>query len=258
MKNRLTVFVLLFLSLQLTTTIIAQNSRDILFQTSTIDALMEGIFDGPMTLKDLKEKGNFGLGTFNNLDGEMILLDGVFYQVDYFGKVKKMSLLTHSPFAAVLHFKADKKLSTDKISLKELQELIDKNIPSENLFYAIKIQGKFSYVKTRSVPKQEKPYPKLVEVTKNQAVFEYNNVEGTLIGIRTPELAKGINVPGYHLHFLSKDKTGGGHLLACEIEKAEIMIDQKQEILLSLPQSKEFFDAKFGKDTSAEIMKAEK
>ncbi len=258
MKNRFIAFVLLFLSLQLNSIIIAQNSRDILFQTSTIDALMNGIFDGPMTLKELKGKGDFGLGTFNNLDGEMIYLDGVFYQVDFFGKVKKMNLSTHSPFACILHFKADKKLATDKISLKELQELIDENIPSNNLFYAIKVEGKFSYVKTRSVPKQQKPYPKLVEVTKNQSVFEFKDIEGTLVGIRTPELAKGINVPGYHLHFISKEKTGGGHLLACDIDKAEILIDQKQDIFLSLPETKEFLDANFSKDTSEDIQKAEK
>ncbi|RJP61507.1 MAG: acetolactate decarboxylase [Ignavibacteriales bacterium] len=257
MKNRFTALVILFFVLQLTTTI-AQNKPDIIFQTSTIDALMNGIYDGPISLKDLKEKGNFGVGTYNGLDGEMILLDGIFYKVDFSGKVIKMNLTTQSPFAAVTKFKADKKISASRLSFKELQELIDKNIPSNNLFYAIKVEGKFSYVKTRSVPKQQKPYPKLVEVTKNQAVFEFKDIKGTLVGIRTPELAKGINVPGYHLHFISKDKTGGGHLLACDIENAEILIDQKQDILLSLPETKEFLDANFSKDTSEDIKKAEK
>jgi acetolactate decarboxylase len=257
MKYRLTLIVLIFFILKLNTAF-SQNKQDLIFQTSTIDALMNGIYDGPVTLKELKEKGNFGIGTYNNLDGEMILLDGIFYKVDYTGKVNKMSFSAQSPFAAVTKFRTDKKLSSNKITFKELQELIDKNIPSENLFYAIKVEGKFSYVKTRSVQKQQKPYPKLVEVTKNQSVFEFTDVEGTLVGIRTPELAKGINIPGYHLHFISKDKTGGGHLLACDIDNAEIMIDQKQEILLSLPQTKEFLEADFGKDTSADIMKAEK
>ncbi len=258
MKNKSAILVLAFLILQLVNPLTAQTQKDILFQTSTIDALMNGIYDGHITLKDLKNKGDFGIGTFNQLDGEMIVLDGKFYQVDFSGKVNKMSLSNHSPFAAVTNFKADKKLSAEKITLKQLQELIDKNLISENLFYAVRVEGKFSYVKTRSVPKQNKPYPKLVEVTKNQSVFEFNNVEGTLIGIKTPEFAKGINVPGYHFHFLNKDKTDGGHLLACDIEKAEIMIDQKQDILLSLPQTKEFLDAKFGKDNSMDIMKAEK
>ena len=85
--------------------------------------------------------------------------------------------------------------------------------PPKTCFYAVMIQGEFSYVKTRSVPAQEKPYPPLAEVTKNQPTFEFTDVTGTMVGFRCPPYVTGINVPGYHLHFLTDDRTAGGHLL---------------------------------------------
>ena len=103
-------------------------------------------------------------------------------------------------------FEADKNfLLEDPMNLTEFEQYLDLNLPSENLFYAIKIDGNFSYLKARSVPKQEKPYPKLSDAVSNQTIFEFENVSGTLVGFRTPEYVKGVNVPGYHLHFITPE-----------------------------------------------------
>jgi acetolactate decarboxylase len=99
----------------------------------------------------------------------------------------------------------------------QLEQYLDKLLPTENIFYAIKIEGTFKYIKTRSVPKQNKPYPPLVEVVKNQPTFEFHNVKGTIVGFRCPSYVEGINVPGYHLHFITGDKKAGGHLLECHL-----------------------------------------
>lgn len=58
-----------------------QMHKGSLFQASTINALVEGINEGDTTVKELKKHGDFGIGTFDDLDGEMIELDGKFYQI---------------------------------------------------------------------------------------------------------------------------------------------------------------------------------
>jgi acetolactate decarboxylase len=219
---------------------------------------MEGIYDGNMTFNELKNHGNIGLGTFNNLDGEMVALDGKFYQFKSDGKIYPVDDLLKTPFAVVTSFSEDYSLTADKADYKKLEKIIDKNIPSKNLFYAILITGKFSYVKTRSVPKQSKPYPRLLELTKHQPEFEYKNIKGTLIGFRIPGYANGINVSGFHFHFLSDDRNSGGHLLDCVLDEGKISIDQKLNISIRLPSTAEFFNTNLNTEKYQEIIKTEK
>lgn len=93
---------------------------------------------------------------------------------------------------------------------KQLQELILSELPTPNIIYAVKITGDFLYVKTRSVPKQLKPYPRLIEVTKNQPTFEMKNVKGIIMGYWLPEYLGGVNMAGFHFHFLTNDKKEEG------------------------------------------------
>jgi acetolactate decarboxylase len=219
-----------------------ETDRDILFQTSTINALLEGIYDGTFELKDLKQHGDLGLGTFDALDGEMLMLEGVIYQIKADGKVYELDSIK-TPFSAVTFFEEDKTISLDTIlDYKSLEKFIDKIIPTKNIIYAIKIEGLFKYVRTRSVPAQKKPYLPLTEVVKDQPGFEFHNVKGTLVGFRLPEYLNGVNVPGYHLHFITEDKKGGGHLLECETEDIRIGIDFTEKLFVSLPETKDFFD----------------
>ena len=133
-------------------------------------------------------------------------------------------------------FDSDKELELAQgMNFTELQVFLDDNLPTENIFYAIKISGTFSYMKTRSVPGQQKPYPPLVEVTANQPVFELNDVKGTIVGFRSPPYAAGVNVPGYHLHFLTEDASAGGHILDFTVEKATAFIDNTSGFYMVLP-----------------------
>lgn len=236
----------------------SQENKDIVFQSSTISALLEGVFDGNMTFKELKNHGNFGLGTFNSLDGEMAALDGKFYQIKSDGKVYSVSDLQKTPFALVTSFNEDFSFNTGKNDYKKLEQLINQNIPSKNLFYAVKITGKFSYIKTRSVAKQTKPFGRLIDASKSQKEFEFKNIKGTLIGFRTPDYASGINVSGYHFHFLSDDFSCGGHLLECEIDIGKIAVDQKFNIFIQLPNTSDFFNANLSSGKQQEIIKIEK
>ena len=236
----------------------SQEENNIIYQTSVIGALMEGVYDGNITFKELRNNGNFGLGTVNNLDGEMIALNDTFYQVKSDGKVYKLKDIQKTPFAVITNFNEDISLTIKKANYKQLEKIINSNIPSKNLFYAIAVTGKFSYIKARSVPKQTKPYPRLLEVTKNQSVFEYKNLSGTLIGFRFPGYANGINVTGYHFHFISDDRNFGGHLLDCILYEGKISIDQKMKILTELPSTADFYNVNLIPDNQQEINKIEK
>ena len=229
------------------------KDNDILFQTSTFDALLSGNFEGTMTFQELSLKGNFGLGTFNELDGEMLALDGIFYQIKSDGLIYPAHSAMETPFAVVTHFIADTVFQlTENLNYDQLNELIDKLIPTKNIFYAIKIQGEFKQAITRSVPKQKKPYPDLIEVVKDQPLFEFNALKGTMVGFRAPEFTEGINVPAYHYHFMNEEKSKGGHLLKCIISDVTVSIDIIHETQIKLPETETFYHQNLLKDRSEE------
>lgn len=230
-------------------------------QVATIDSLLAGVYDGEMTLEELGRYGNFGIGTFDRLDGEMVLLDGVFYQVKGTGQIVRPKLDTTTPFASVFAFPED----ADRLNIDEpldheaLCKRIDTMAPNMNVPVAVRLDGRFSNVKTRSVPAQEKPYKPLVEVTKNQPEFELGTLEGTVVGFRLPPYVRGVNVPGYHLHFLCTEQTRGGHLLQMRMDSGFIAIAPAHRLQIVLPQRiNDFSQADLAKDRSEELEKVEK
>jgi acetolactate decarboxylase len=235
------------------------QTRDVLFQTSTIDALLQGVYDGKLTFAELRTHGNFGIGTFNGADGEMIALDGRFYQVTSDGKVHPVGDDMRTPFASVTDFVPDLTIPvTSPLSLEEMEKKIDAALPGANWFYAIRVTGQFEAVKTRSVPRQEPPYKPLTEVVKVQPVFNLKDVEGTLAGFLCPGFAKGLNVPGYHLHFLNRAENAGGHVLGCVLRQGKIEISIKREFRLSLPATHSFSEADLVRDRSRDVQVVEK
>ncbi len=252
MKNLL-LFILLVL------TGCATTPKNTLMQVSTIDALLAGIYDGQMTTGELLTHGNLGIGTFDALEGEMIVLDGTVYQALASGAVRAMPKETTTPFAAVVRFEADQ--ITDRnglIDYASFQKWIDEEAPNPNLFVAIRFDGTFPSMKVRSVPKQEKPYPPLAEAVEHQAVFEYTNVTGTVLGFRCPAFVKGINVPGYHLHFLSNDRKTGGHILDLTASDGTLQLDTCNRFYMVLTDRDEFAAANLSLDRSHELEKVEK
>jgi acetolactate decarboxylase len=232
------------LSLALFSCVHSKSKRDIIFQNSTFNALLKSVFDGNITYKELKQYGDVGIGTFDSLDGEMIALDGEFYQIKDDGLAYRVSDDSNTPFAVVTFFDTDKMVMIDTpFTLKHLEVYLDTVLPTKNIIYALRIKGEFPYMKTRSVPKQKKPYPPISEVIKKQKVFEFQNVRGTMIGFRFPEYMKGQNVPGYHFHFLTVDNRAGGHVLDAQIEEAEAHIDYSNKLYLVLPDNDQFYQA---------------
>lgn len=197
-----------------------------IMQVSTIDALLAGVYEGHMSLQTLRQYGDFGLGTFEALDGEMLLLDGTFYKVRADGTVLTPPLTEETPFAAVTYFvPTHTELIQGPIDMAALESRIDTIVPAANHPVAFRLHGTFSKVVTRSVPAQEEPYPPLAEVTKNQSIFDLTDVTGTLMGFRLPQFVEGVNVPGYHLHFLTDDLEDGGHVLEAEVTAGQLQVD---------------------------------
>lgn len=235
--------------------------RETLAQVSTLDAVLAGAYDGAVTIGALKGMGDAGIGTFHALDGEMTVWEGEVYRIGYDGKAAVVGEEATTPFATVTWFDRDLEVALPPgTTFASFPGLLDRALPSPNLFYLVVIPGRFAYVKTRSVPAQKKPYPPLVEVTKGQSEFEFRDVEGTLVGLRSPPFARGLNLPGYHLHFLTADRTGGGHLLDFTLaEEATAGIDATPELKLILPEgSAEFGAADLGKDRTEEMEAAER
>ena len=228
-----------------------------LYQIATIDALLQGVFDGHTTLSELAIKGDFGIGTFNTLDGEMVLEDGQFFQVKADGKVYRPSAETQTPFASVIRFVPEDSLEISNMDFPQLQQLIDSLMGSPNYFYAIRVEGEFESVHTRSVPAQQKPYPQLVEVTRNQPEFHLAASHGKLTGFYCPAFVKGINIPGYHLHFLDDAKTAGGHLLGFQLKSGMLKLDRIEKFEMQLPTSGDFQNSEFKTDRSDELKEVE-
>ncbi|MDA2918117.1 acetolactate decarboxylase [Desulfobacterota bacterium AH_259_B03_O07] len=229
------------------------------FQMSTISALSQGLYDGEITYAQLAQHGDFGLGTFNGLDGEMVAFDGKFYQIKSDGKVYPVDGSLKAPFAVVMFFDPTVKFSSDdETDFKAFQHAIDGAVPSKNLFYAVKCEGDFKLIKVRTVPRQKKPYPPEVEVAKTQVVSVCRNVRGTMVGFRFPDYTKGINVSGYHLHFLNQSFSAGGHVFDFVVSEVRIEIDVVSNLHMAVPESGEFLTADLSKDQTEAIRKVEK
>lgn len=237
----------------------AEDSRqDVLYQVSTIDALMQSVYDGVITFGELKQRGDFGIGTFEGIDGEMIAIDGEYYQIKADGVAYPVSDSSKTPFSTVTYFEKDFAADVTARNLTDLGLAIDSSLPSKNLFYAIRIDGTFPYVKTRSIGKQYKPYQPLANLTSNQSVFEFNSVNGTIIGFYTPAYAEGLNVPGYHLHFITADRTAGGHILDLSLNNSEVQLDITNGFEMVLPTSGDFVGVDLTKDMQDDLEKVER
>jgi len=229
-----------------------------LFQVSTSAALVEGLYQGAVRVSRLLHHGDFGLGTFVDLDGEMVVLEGVCYRVASDGAVTNVEGDRLIPYAVVTRFSAEfVKRSQQVDSFSELVAVCDARRSSENLFYAFRVEGKFSFVKTR-VMKAVPHGTGLKDASSGQREFNFEDQEGTLAGLWSPGFAGSFSVPGYHFHFLSADRKRGGHVLECRAVDVTIDGCAMHEMHVSLPETAEFLQADLSHDPSDDLMSAER
>jgi acetolactate decarboxylase len=236
----------------------AGHEPHVLFQASTIGALLEGSFEGDVTFAELAEHGNLGLGTVNHLDGEMIGLDRRFYRADVEGRLHELPGSERTPFAVVAHLQPGIEFDLEgSVDHDRLLAEIDRRILADAASCAVRIDGRFELVRARSVPRQEPPYRPLAEVVADQKVFELAGVDGTMLGFRFPEYAEGIEVSGWHLHFISEDRSRGGHVLDSRSSTLHVQLDPSGELHVELPPGVELADPGQAKSTHDAIDRVE-
>ena len=213
----------------------AVMDRDVLFQLAAFNTFSSGDFTGTMNYNDLAQKGDFGIGTFDGLDGEMIALNGIFYQIPSDGTPKEASPTQTAPYATVTFFEADKTFNVSAFNYTQLKSFLDEKLTSKDAIYAIKVSGIFDWAQTRSPQKQTAPYPNVTEALKTQSVFSFGNVSAYAAGFWFPISMDGVDYAGYHLHLITDDRTAGGHLLDCIIRDATVEIDKTNRYELFLP-----------------------
>jgi acetolactate decarboxylase len=205
-------------------------------QAGTLEALMSGGYEGDATLAELLRLGDLGLGTVQQLDGELIVFDGRAWSAGADGAIRELPLDTLTPFAVVTHFEATVTASLDgPLALAALHTHIDELTPIGSPVVAVRIDGEFSGLLLRSVEKQTPPYKPLREVVAHQTEWAVAQASGTLLGFRFPDATAGVEVPGYHLHFLSADRTIGGHVMNITVESGSLAIDPCDELHVELP-----------------------
>ena len=214
-----------------------EHEDHVVFQASTIGALLDGAYEGDLSVAELAEHGDQGLGTLNGLDGEMIVLDGEFLRADVSGAIHEIPGDARTPFAAVVWFSPTHSFElADGGALEDLWAEIDSHAPDPEASFAVRIDGRYSLVRARSVPRQAPPYRPLTEAVAEQEVFELRDVEGTMVGFRFPDHGAGIEVGGYHLHFVTDDRARGGHVLDCRAAGGlRVGIDLANDLHLELP-----------------------
>jgi acetolactate decarboxylase len=234
-----------------------QVDHHTLYQVSTSTALVEGIYRGAVTVGHLLEHGDFGLGTFDGLDGEMVICDGRAWQVRADGSVREASLAASSPFAMVTRFAGERTLSlADCADLAALQAAIDPLRGSDNVFYALRVDGTFAHVHTRAMCRTDEGVP-LVEAAAHQPEFHLREVEGTLVGFWSPLYASALEVPGYHLHFLTEARDAGGHVLDCRGRELRVQVEEVRDLRVALPANEAFLKADLSHDPTAALARAE-
>lgn len=208
---------------------------DVLFQVAAFNTFSEGNYSGYMSYAELETHGDFGMGTLDGLDGEMLALNGVFYQIPSDGVPVEIPPTATTPYATITYFGTDLTLTVSNLNYTQLKAEIDAALPSQDAIYAIKVTGTYDYAQTRSPQKQTQPYPMLTDALKTQSVFALGNVSATAVGFWFPNSMSGVDYAGYHLHLITDDHAAGGHLLDCIIRNATVEIDQINQHNLVLP-----------------------
>ena len=226
-------------------TYIRSNSQqdNSVYLSAPVNAMMKGFYQQNTTIRELHRHGDFGLGTFNNLDGEMVMLDGQVYQLHADGYVYEVDEAVQTPFACVTFFSPDtvEEIEGD-FDDATFNTLLNRLILSENMLYAIRIDGLFSHLNVWSVSKQEN-YRPVADVGESRPNFIYENIEGTMAGFYTPKFIKSLNMPGFHLHFMTADRKRGGHVHECRLKRIKIALQHVPKLTLNLPITLDYLTA---------------
>ena len=229
-----------------------------LFQVSLLQALSLGDYHGTVTIDELKEHGDIGLGTFDGLDGEMIVLNGIVYKAAGDGSVSVVDEGT-TPFANVTFAKDDVSVNISTASFREFEDRMAEFLRKDaNSVCFIKIHSEFKGITIRSIARQDPPYRRLAEVlSKEQVVWGHKDICGTVVGVYCPAYMSMMNNHGWHLHFISDDRKVGGHILDLEMNDAECLLTKTDSMIVMLPDTESFQSLDLSQDQERDIRSIE-
>ena len=218
------------------------------FQVSTSGALVDGLYQGAVTVGDLLTHGNLGLGTFEDLDGEMVVVDGHCYRVRGPGDVSEASDVVLTPFATVVDFTVDQTQDLDDVtSWSDLIGRLDRLRDTDNEFFAWRIRGEFDRLDLRAACRHASGTP-LVEAVQDQVVFSIEAARATLVGFWSPDYAPALAIPGYHLHALTDDRAQGGHVFDLRAGRVSVEVHRVSDLRVVFPDTEEFLAADLAPD----------
>ena len=237
------------------------QDRETVYQVALLQSLTQGHYDGIIKVSELKKHGDTGIGTFEGVNGEMIVIDGKVYQALGDGTVKEADDDETVPFSNVSFFDSDVSFALkdikDMASFKaELDKTVNQN--GKNMFYLVKVSGTFDKMYVRSEIKQEKPYKSLDKALEtDQREFKYENITGTVVGLYCPDYMSGLNAAGWHFHFISDDRTKGDHMLDLSFKSAKAELDITPSFVMKLSDDSDFQSMEFAKNVDDAIKKVE-
>ncbi len=207
-----------------------------IYQVSSWGPFEEGDYTEVMSVDDLKELGTLGIGGYEDLNGELLELDGEVWQITHDGVVSQPSGDTGVCFATTVRFDPSLTLPCNETTSRDdLFAMINQSFPDHDTIYAYRIDGDFSRVEVRSIPPQTQPYPPLPDVIARQTIFPLSGVSGSVGGFWFPDWMQGVNAAGFHSHFLTSGHDAGGHLLNCTAENVTISIQPIHRFAMVLP-----------------------
>jgi acetolactate decarboxylase len=214
-------------------------------QFSTFKALQKGLFEGYFAYSDILQHGDLGIGTYAGLDGEMVLTDGLLYSLPATGLAKLADADARTPFAIVTRFAPSITFQVGPgLTYAALSDVILEKVPAKNVPIAVKIEGKLASVHFRSAWKQTEPYPTLAEAAQKGAHWQQENLAGTIAGFWFPQYLEGINLPGFHLHFVTADRTTGGHVVDLKTQEVTVSAQYCPQVVTNFPEGR-FATAEF-------------
>ena len=236
-------------------------NREVINQVSLLQGLTFGDYNGTVPIGQLKKLGDIGIGTFDRLNGELIMLDGVVYRANHEGKTAAVPDDETVPFANVTFLDADESFELSGIKdIGVLKEELNKKVKASgsNHFYMVRIEGTFAKIGFRSEYAQKKPYKPLAKVLEtDQTFFERENVTGTVVGLYCPDYMSSLNAVGWHFHFITDDKKSGGHVFEVNADKLNVKMDRTDGFAMVLPDNEMFNGFDLTVDQSADIKKVE-
>lgn len=235
--------------------------RETINQVSLLQGLTFGDYNGSVSVSRLKELGDIGIGTFDTLNGELIMLDGVVYRAAYDGSVEEVADEETVPFANATFFDADETFELNSVeNINTLKEELDRKVGElgSNRFYMVRIDGTFSKMGVRSELPQTEPYKPLATVLEtDQTFFDYTDIKGTVVGLYCPGYMSDINAVGWHFHFVSEDREAGGHVLDLSADSLSVSMDRTDGFSMAVPDNNMFNNFDLTVDQSEDIKRVE-